>query len=87
MCIHMCVCLCRYVYDCVCIVSMEDRRGCQIARDSYSDCEPPNMGNGTQTQAIYTNSMCSQLLSRLCSIFTPAGFVFDFLNGGGSTTK
>lgn len=36
---------------CVCIVSMEDRRGCQIAQDSYSDCEPPNMGNGIQIQA------------------------------------
>lgn len=79
--------VCRCVYDCGCIVSMEDRRGCQIARDSYSDCEPPNMGNGIQTQAIYMNSMCSQLLSRLCSILIPAGFVFDFLNGGGEYYK
>lgn len=70
--------VCRYVYDCVCIVSVEDRRGCQIVQGSYSDCEPPNMGNGIQTQAIYMNSMCSQLLSRLCSIFTPAGFVFEW---------
>lgn len=63
----------------VCTVSLEDRRGCHTAQDSYRDCEPPNMGNGIQT--IYMNSMCSQLLSRLCSILT--GFVFDFLNVGG----
>lgn len=35
-----------YVYVSVCILSMEDRRGCQIFQDSYRDCEPSNKGNG-----------------------------------------
>lgn len=43
----------------------------------------PTWAMESKFRPIYMNSMCSQLLSCLCSIFTPAGFVFDFLNGGG----
>lgn len=72
---------CGYVYDCVFCPQRTERMS--DSQDSNGDCEPPCMCNGIQTQAIYENSMCcSQLLNHLCTTLTPAGFIFDFLNGG-----